>query len=147
MIFNLEEIKNIRKSQKGGVFILMSFFILIITLLISLSIATLTINQVKMSKNVEDSFIAYYAAEAGLEEMSYYYTQHFINTATYPQLPPDINYSCPTKKSYGSASFCITVNGTNNIKIDTSSLNDIESYGFYRSAMRAVGNYFVAPTP
>lgn len=146
MIFNLEEIKNIGKSQKGGVFILMSFFILIITLLISLSIATLVINQVKMSKNVEDSFMAYYAAEAGLEEMSYYRSQYFIDPATYAQLPPDSDpsYLCPTKKPYGNASFCITIDGAG-FQRPTGSINDIESYGFYRSTMRAVGNFFASP--
>ena len=57
-----------KKLEQGSTLILVSILILAVILLIGLGIAGLMIKQVAMSKGVEDSMMAYFAAEAGANE-------------------------------------------------------------------------------
>lgn len=61
--------KNI--SQQGAISILLAVLLLAELSVIGLGIATLTIKQIRMSGQVGQSVVAYYAAEAGAERCLY----------------------------------------------------------------------------
>ncbi len=61
--------KNI--SQQGAISILLAILLLAELSVISLGIATLAIKQLRMSGQVGQSVVAYYAAEAGAERCLY----------------------------------------------------------------------------
>jgi len=61
--------KNI--SQQGAISILLAVLLLTELSVIGLGIATLTVKQLRMSRQVGQSVVAYYAAEAGAERCLY----------------------------------------------------------------------------
>jgi len=81
------------KLQKGSISIYISVMLLSILLVISSGIATLMLNQIKMSSQIGNSVISYYAAEAGIERCLYnmrkdtgicnYTNEPLDNNATY----------------------------------------------------------------
>jgi len=58
-------------QQQGAISILLAVLLLAELSVISLGIATLTIKQIRMSGQVGQSVVAYYAAEAGAERCLY----------------------------------------------------------------------------
>ena len=58
-------------SQQGAISILLAILLLAELSVISLGIATLAIKQIRMSGQVGQSVVAYYAAEAGAERCLY----------------------------------------------------------------------------
>ena len=58
------------RLQKG-VAIYLAIIIMSVLLTISLGIATITINQIKISRGIEDSVVAFYAADSGIERILY----------------------------------------------------------------------------
>ena len=81
------------KLQKGSVSIYISVMLLSVLLVISSGIATLMLNQIKMSSQIGHSVVSYYAAEAGIERCLYdmrkgtgncdYTNESLDNSATY----------------------------------------------------------------
>lgn len=59
-------------SQKGAVSIVLAILLLSILLVIGLGISVLMINQIKMSGQLGQSVVAFYAAEAGAERCLYH---------------------------------------------------------------------------
>lgn len=58
-------------QQQGAISILLAVLLLAELSVIGLGIATLTVGQIKMSGQVGQSVVAYYAAEAGAEKCLY----------------------------------------------------------------------------
>lgn len=58
-------------SQKG-VSLIITFFVMIIILSITLAISALLYSEVKIIRNMGDSVIAFYAADSGIEKVLYY---------------------------------------------------------------------------
>ena len=55
------------QNNQKGVAVLLALLVLSGILIIALGVAGLKINRMKLSRNVSDSVVAYYAAEAGIE--------------------------------------------------------------------------------
>ncbi len=58
-------------NNKGAVSIMLSLLVLSVLLIISLSIAFVSLQQVRISAQMGQSVVAYYAAEAGIERCLY----------------------------------------------------------------------------
>lgn len=93
--------KNI--SQQGAISILLAFLLLTELSVIGLGIATLTVKQLRMSRQVGQSVVAYYAAEAGAERCLY-------------DVRKSGAVSCPyTDVSLGDAKYSTNYNGSDTI--------------------------------
>jgi len=68
-IFNFQF--SIFNSQKGQTVILISFFILMIILLVTLSAAAIMAMEIRMSGEIANSIPAFYGADAGAERCLY----------------------------------------------------------------------------
>jgi len=66
--------KNISKlvRDEKGVSLILTFFIMMIILVIVLSISVLLYSQVKVIRNIGNSMISLYAADSGIEKVLYY---------------------------------------------------------------------------
>ncbi len=62
---------NRAESQRGATAILLSFFVMNILLLVSLTAASIMVFNIKMSAEIADSVPAFYAADAGSEGCLY----------------------------------------------------------------------------
>jgi hypothetical protein len=62
--------ESIKKKQRG-VSVYLALMIMIILLAIGLGISTIIVSQMKMIKGMEDSVVALYAADSGVEKVLY----------------------------------------------------------------------------
>jgi len=93
--------KNI--SQQGAISILLAVLLLAELSVIGLGIATLAIKQIRMSGQIGQSVVAYYAAEAGAERCLY-------------DIRKSAAASCPyTDISLGDAKYSTDYNGSDTI--------------------------------
>lgn len=60
------------KNREKGVSLIITFFILTIILAVVISISTLLYGQVKITRNIGNSVVAFYAADSGVEKVLYY---------------------------------------------------------------------------
>jgi len=60
-----------KKNNKKGASLLLTILIMSAILAIAMGIAKLSLGEIKISRELPQSFIAYYAAEAGMEELLY----------------------------------------------------------------------------
>ena len=93
--------KNI--SQQGAISILLAVLLLAELSVIGLGIATLTVGQIKMSGQVGQSVIAYYAAEAGAERCLYDVRKEGAVSCPYTDVP------------LGNAKYSTSYNGSDTI--------------------------------
>lgn len=150
-------IKKFKQTSRGGVLILMTLFILIIVLLIGLSIATLTMKQLKMSQSFESSMVAYYAADAALEKTLYDYKKALAdNSLSLPSSVDGVKICDKGRVNLiagtpGSAQICVRLQKASNSDefwadpISGTNLDDlasIQAYGFYKDTIRVVSNSF-----
>lgn len=61
-----------RASQEKGVSLIITFFILTIILAIVLNISALLYSGIKITRNIGNSVLAFYAADSGVEKLLYY---------------------------------------------------------------------------
>ena len=60
------------KNSEKGVSLIITFFILVIVLAVVLSISVILYSEIKIIRNIGDSVVAFYAADAGVEKTLYY---------------------------------------------------------------------------
>ena len=60
------------KNKEGGVSLIITFFILTIILAIVLNISALLYSGIKITRNIGNSVLAFYAADSGVEKLLYY---------------------------------------------------------------------------
>jgi hypothetical protein len=60
-----------KKNNKKGASLLLTILIMSAILAIAMGIAKLSLGEIKISRELPQSFVAYYAAEAGIEEGLY----------------------------------------------------------------------------
>lgn len=65
------KIKNNFDAQKGASAILMALFVMGILMMIALTAATIMISEIRMSRDLSNSVIAFYAADAAAEQYLY----------------------------------------------------------------------------
>ena len=58
-------------SQRGATTILLAFFVMGILLMMALAAASIMVYQIQMSKEIANSVVAFYAADAGAEKCLY----------------------------------------------------------------------------
>lgn len=109
--------KNI--SKKGAVTILLSVLLLSILLVIGLGISGLMLYQIKMSGQVGESVVAFYAADSGAERCLYDVRQLSASSCPYSGVSLDFD---------SQATYTTNYNGT----------NQITSIGQFRGAGRKV---------
>jgi len=97
--------------QKGQTAILLTLLILGVILLVGLGLASIFINELKMSSFVFQTGPAYYAAEAGSEY------------ALYQMIKPD-----PSVQSGNYSATLFSSNATFNVSWDSSGINSIGQY-------------------
>ena len=105
-------------SQKGVISILLATLILSIISIIAFGISALMLQQIRMSKQMGDSVIAFYAAEAGAERCLYE-VRKGSGVCDFTDISLDFN---------SSAKYTVTYNGSNEIK----------STGVFRNTARKV---------
>jgi len=76
-------------SQKGSISIYLSVLFLSTLLVISSGIATLILNQIKMSNQIGHSVVSYYAAESGVERCLYNVRKNHSNSCPYVNVSLD----------------------------------------------------------
>lgn len=102
-------------SQKGVISIALSTLLLSIISVIVLGISALILQQVKMSRQIGDSIVAFYAAESGAEECLY-----------------------QVRKISGICGFTRTLDSGAEYTAIYNGLNAIESTGEFRNTIRKV---------
>ncbi|PJE58016.1 MAG: hypothetical protein COU81_02970 [Candidatus Portnoybacteria bacterium CG10_big_fil_rev_8_21_14_0_10_36_7] len=146
----MKYINKILISQKGSVLILTATMVLGIALIIGLGIASLIITQVSLSKNTEESLIALYDAETGMERALYTF---YLGPDDSPLSGDGIKF-CGDDESeiltYGT--YCIrTYDNTRYQELSSSNvISDIfviESHGAYKKAFRSIQQSFIEPQP
>jgi hypothetical protein len=68
-------------EKEKGVSLIITFFIMMIVLIIVLSISVLLYSGIKVIRNMGNSVISYYAAESGVEKVLYYDRQVVLEDA------------------------------------------------------------------
>jgi len=111
---NLGKFK-ILKSEKG-VSLIITFFIMIIILVVVLSISALLYSEVKVIRNIGNSVVAFYAADSGVEKVLYYDRQVIPSGATIGLC--SISTNCLTSGSGDHSIYCN--NSPSTIYSDTS---------------------------
>lgn len=71
------------KKQEKGVALFLVVLIMSVILAIGLGISGILIQQIKISENIEDSVVAFYAADAGVEQQIYDLYKEAIHIDTY----------------------------------------------------------------
>jgi len=89
------------KLQKGSVSIYISVMLLSVLLVISSGIATLMLNQIKMSSQIGHSVVSYYAAESGIERCLFDMRKG-TGSCSYSNEPLDNNATYDTNWNAGS---------------------------------------------
>lgn len=59
------------KNERGATTILLAFFVMNVLLMMALTAASIMIYQIQMSKEIANSVISFYAADAGAEQCLY----------------------------------------------------------------------------
>lgn len=59
------------KNERGATTILLAFFVMNVLLMMTLAAAGIMIYQIQMSKDIANSVLAFYAADAGAEQCLY----------------------------------------------------------------------------
>lgn len=110
--------------KERGVALFLTFFVMIVMLGIALGLNSMFFTQLELIRGVDDSLIAFYAAEAGVERQLY--------EGTLP--PPPVNYvgTLSNGSSYQVQVFLAGQGGCQGTDFC------IESKGSYRQAERAV---------
>ncbi|MBU4142547.1 hypothetical protein KJ590_00905, partial [Patescibacteria group bacterium] len=65
------ELNRLSDDQRGATAILLAFFVMNILLMMALTTAGIMIYQIQMSKEIANSVLAFYAADAGVEQCLY----------------------------------------------------------------------------
>jgi uncharacterized protein (TIGR02145 family) len=66
-------LKNLKfKNLESGVSLIITFFIMMIVLAVVLSVSAILYSEIKVIRNIGDSVIAFYTADAGVEKALYY---------------------------------------------------------------------------
>lgn len=65
------KIKNLQNNQ-SGVVLIMSLMILLVMVISVIALSRVIVGEVKMTRNSDNSIIAFYAAESGIEQALYY---------------------------------------------------------------------------
>ncbi|MBU1255598.1 hypothetical protein KKE74_03580 [Patescibacteria group bacterium] len=105
-------------SQKGVISILLATLILSIISVIAFGISALMLQQIKMSRQMGDSTVAFYAAESGAERCLYE-ARKGSDVCNFTDIPLDFD---------SNAKYTVTYNGS----------NKIESTGEFRNTTRKV---------
>lgn len=63
---------HILKNKEKGVSLIITFFILTIILAVVLSVSIFLYGQIKIIRNIDNSVVAFYAADSGVEKTLYY---------------------------------------------------------------------------
>ncbi|MBL7053524.1 MAG: hypothetical protein ISS02_02620 [Candidatus Portnoybacteria bacterium] len=110
-------------SQKGVISILLATLILSIISVIVFGISALMLQQIKMSKQMGDSMVAFYAADSGAERCLYEVRKGsgVCGFTENPQTPVSLDFD-------SNAKYTVTYNGS----------NEIESTGKFRNTTRKV---------
>jgi len=126
--------KNKSSELQKGVSIYFALMIMTILLAIALGMSTILIGQIKMIKRMEDSVIALYAADAGIEKILYDASTGIdITDPEYNPCPPPPPCIC----NLGDACYTVTVLPYT----DPDCPGDyycIKSTGIYRKTRRAI---------
>jgi hypothetical protein len=116
-------------NQKG-VSLYLAIVIMIILLAIVLSVATILVGQLKIIREMENSVIAFYAADTGIEEV----LKIIINDGQ----EPDPRYPPGTgQTSVGDASYYVQVFSSGEADC-TATLYCLKSVGTYKGTRRAI---------
>lgn len=68
MLFNIKKLKN----NQSGVVLIMSLMILVVMIISVIALSRVIVGEVKMARNSDNSIVAFYAAESGVERALYY---------------------------------------------------------------------------
>jgi len=90
-------------SQQGAISILLAVLLLAELSVIGLGMATLTIEQIRMSGQVGQSVVAYYAAESGAERCLYDVRKSGAVNCPYTDVPLDFNSNAKYSTSYNGS--------------------------------------------
>lgn len=63
--------KSIKPKNEKGASLLLTILIMSAILAIAMGISKLSLNEIKMSREYPESYVAYYAAETGMEQLLY----------------------------------------------------------------------------
>lgn len=119
--------KNKSGGEQKGVSIYLSLMIMVILLAIGLGISTIIVNRLKMLKGIEDSVIAIFAADTGIERVLYAISINDLRT----------NYS----GIVGSASYNATlVCGSTYTECPSPLSQDVNCLAFYY-CLKSTGTY------
>ena len=97
------------QNYENGVSLIITFFIMIIILVIVLSISTLLYSEIKVMRNLENSMISLYAADSGIEKVLYYDRQVVPEGASRglcSMVDPDNIDHCQESGSLDSSVYC-----------------------------------------
>ncbi|MBZ9578079.1 pilus assembly PilX N-terminal domain-containing protein [Patescibacteria group bacterium] len=117
------------KFSQRGVSLYLAIIIMVILLTIVLSVATILVGQLRMIKEMENSVIAFYAADTGIEEV--------LRVIIHDVGTPNPRYPLTGQTSVGDASYYVRVflSGESDCN---ASLYCIKSVGTYKETRRAI---------
>jgi hypothetical protein len=130
------------RGQKGAMAILFSFFVLIIVMLISLTVASVMAFEIKMTREIANSTPAFYAADAGAERCLYQSRCGLLVTPTpectdAAEIGAGLDQGCATVGSAIALPYVLG-NGARVTEAIRSLSNQIVAQGFYSSTNRKV---------
>ena len=117
------------KFSQKGVSLYLSIIIMVILLAIVLGVATILVGQLKMIREMENSVIAFYAADTGIEEV--------LEVIIHDAGIPDPRYPPAGQTSVGGASYYVQVFLPGEFGCNAS-LYCIKSVGTYKETRRAI---------
>lgn len=95
--------KKIYKNQKGSVAMILSILLLSIVFVISTGITVLIFNQIKMSSQIGQSVVAFYAAESGAERCLYDVRKYELSSCSYSDIQLDFNSNAKYTTTYNNS--------------------------------------------
>jgi len=117
------------KFSQKGVSLYLAIVIMVILLAIVLSVATILVGQLKMIREMENSVIAFYAADTGIEEV--------LEVIIHDAGTPDSRYPLTGQTSVGDASYYVQVFLPGESDCNAS-LYCVKSVGTYKGTRRAI---------
>jgi len=119
--------------QKGAIALILTLVILTVLLIVALSMADLTLKEIKMSKSVKESLLAYQSADSGIEYALYKIKNGATDLAGLGLVAGEECSGASTKWfDVGNSKYCLEPT------IDASGITAVESTGKFRKTRRAV---------
>jgi Tfp pilus assembly protein PilX len=129
-------------GQKGATAILITFFVLMIILLVSLTSASVIVSEVRMSREIANSVPAFYAADAGAERCLYQTRCGLIGSPTadcIAEIGAGLDGGCASSVYPGSIpSYNLVGNGATVFPVTRTSATQITSNGTFSGTNRKV---------